>query len=85
MAVHNVVVPAPQQETASCCRSVTCDVSFLRSGSRCQRCASDLSNVTLRYLGSEQKGVVEVDIQLALSFLFVEMEDCRRRFRGAEL
>ena len=29
--------------------------------------------------------VVEVDFQLTLSFLVVEMEDCRHRFCGAEL
>jgi len=37
-------------------------------------------------LGAEGQGfVVEVDFQLTFSFLVVEMEDCRHRFRGAEL
>ena len=37
-------------------------------------------------LGAEGQGfVVEVDFQLTLSFLVVEMEDCRYPFRGAEL
>ena len=36
------------------------DVSFLRSDSRCRRYVSDLSNVTPRYLGSEQKGRVSL-------------------------
>ena len=35
------------------------DVNFLRSDSKCRRCVSNLvSNVTPRYLGSEQKGRV---------------------------
>jgi len=47
---------------------------------------SDLSNVTPRYLGSDQKGfAVDFDFQLMLSFLVVEMEVRRHRFRGAEL
>ena len=37
-------------------------------------------------LGAEGQGfVVEVDFQLTLSFLVVEMEDRRHRFRGVEL
>jgi len=36
--------------------------------------------------GAEGQGfVVKVDFQLMLSFLVVEMEDCRDRFRGADL
>ena len=64
MAVRSVVAPAPQPEPVSRLRSATRDVSFLRSNSRCRRYVSDLSNVTPRYLGSEQKWegfVVEVD------------------------
>ena len=41
-------------------------------------CNSDMSNVTPRYLGSEQKGkgfVVDVDFQLTLCFLVAEKED----------
>ena len=60
MAVRNVVATAPQPEPASCLRSATRDVSFLRSGSRYRRYVSDLSNVTLRYLVSEQKGRVSL-------------------------
>jgi len=45
---------------ASRLRSATRDVSFLRSDSRCRRYVSDLSNVTLRYLGSGQKGRVSL-------------------------
>jgi len=37
-------------------------------------------------LGAEGQGfVIEVDFQLMISFLVVEMEDCRHRFRGDEL
>ena len=37
-------------------------------------------------LGTEGQGfVVEVDFQLTFGFLLVEMEDCRHRFRDAEL
>jgi len=58
VAIRRVVAPVPQPEPVSHLRSATCDVSFLRSDSRCQRYVSGLSNVTLRYLGSEQKGRV---------------------------
>jgi len=60
VAVRNIVAPAPQPEPASRLRSVKRDVSFLRSDSRCRRYVSDLSNVTPRYLGSEQKGRVSL-------------------------
>ena len=60
VAVRSVVAPAPQPEPASRLRSVTGDVSFLQSDSRCRRYVSDLSNVTSRYLGSEQKGRVSL-------------------------
>ena len=60
MAVRNVVALAPQPEPASRLRSWISDVSFLRSDSRCRRYVSDLSNVTPRYLGSEQKGRVSL-------------------------
>ena len=37
-------------------------------------------------LGAEGQGfAVEVEFQLTFGFLVVEMEDCRHRFRGAEL
>jgi len=58
VAVRRVATPAPQPEPASRLRSATCDVSFLRSDSRCLQYVSDLSNVTPRHLGSEQKGRV---------------------------
>jgi len=58
VGIRRVVAPAHQPETANRLRSATRDVSFLRSDSRCQRYVSDLSNVTPRYLGSEQKGRV---------------------------
>ena len=36
--------------------------------------------------GAEGQGFfVEADFQLTFGFLAVEMEDCRHRFRGAEL
>ena len=60
MAVRNVVAPAPQPQPASRLRSATRDVSFLRSDSRCWRYVSDLSNITPRFLGSEQKGRVSL-------------------------
>jgi len=65
VAVHNVVAPAPLPEPASHLRSATRNVSCLRSDSRCRRYVSDLSNVTPRYLGSEQKGIV---VLLKLTF-----------------
>ena len=51
---------------ASHLRSATRDVSLLRSDSRCQQYVIDLSNVTPRYLGSEQKGRVSL-LYLTLS------------------
>jgi len=60
VAVHRVVPPAPQPEPASHLRSATRDVNFLRSDSRYRRYVSDLSNVTPRYLYSEQKGRVSL-------------------------
>jgi len=41
-------------------KSATRDVNFLRSYSRFRRYVSDLSNVTPRYLGSEQKSKVSL-------------------------
>jgi len=55
VAVRKDFAPAPQPEPASRLRNATRYVSFLRSDSRCRRYVSDLSNVTLRFLGSEQK------------------------------
>jgi len=52
--------PAPQPKPASRLRNATRDVSFLRCDSRCWRYVSDLSNVTPRYLGSEQKGRISL-------------------------
>jgi len=50
-----------QLEPASRLKSATRDVSFLRSYSRCRRnVTSDLSNVTTRYLGSEQNGRISL-------------------------
>ena len=66
VAVRNVFAPAPQPEPASRLRSATRDVSFLRSDSRCRRYVSDLTNVTPRYLGSQQKGRVSL-LYLTLS------------------
>ena len=56
VAVRNVVAPALQPEPASRLRSATRDASNLHSDAGCRRYVSDLSNVTPRYLGSEQKG-----------------------------
>jgi len=66
VAVRRVVAPAPQPEPASRLRSATRYVSFLRSDSRCRPYVSDLSNVTPRYLVSEQKGRVSL-LYLTLS------------------
>jgi len=60
VAVCRVVAPAPQPEPASCLKSATCGVSFLRSDSSCRQYVSDLSNVTPRYLDSEQKGRISL-------------------------
>jgi len=45
VAVRTVVTPAPQPEPASHLKSASCDVSFLRSDSRCRR-----------YAGEQQEG-----------------------------
>jgi len=66
VAIRRVVAPAPQSVPAGRLRSATHDVSFLRSESRCRRYVSDLSNVTPRYLDSEQKGRVSL-LYLTLS------------------
>jgi len=73
VVVRRVVAEAPQPEPARRLRNATRDVSFLRSDvsflanvsflrsaflRRCRRYVSDLSNVTQRYLRSEQKGRV---------------------------
>ena len=60
VAICWVVAPVPQPEPTSRLRSATRDVSFLGSDSRCRRYVNDLSNVTPRYLGSEQKGRVSL-------------------------
>ena len=59
-AIRRVVAPAPQPEPASRLMSATRDVSFLRSDSRCRPQVNDVSNVTPRCLGSEQKGRVSL-------------------------
>jgi len=64
--VRKVFAPAPQPELASRLKCATRDVNFLRSDSRCRRYVSDLSNVPLRYLGSEQKSRVSL-LKLAFS------------------
>jgi len=55
VAVRNVVAPAAQSEPAITLMCATRDVNVLQSDSRCGRYVSGLSNVTPRYLGSEQK------------------------------
>ena len=60
MAIRRIVAPAPQPEPASRRRSTTHYVSFLQSDLRCRRYMTNLSNVTQRYLGSEQKGKVSL-------------------------
>jgi len=69
VAIRRVDAPTPQPEPAGRLRCAARDVSFLRSDSRCRRYVSDLSNVTLRYLGSEQQG--RVDLKLMFSFLLL--------------
>ena len=61
VAVRNVVAPASQPKRVNGLRSATRDVNLLRSDSRYRRYVSDLSNVTPRYLGSEQGFVVVLD------------------------
>ena len=60
VAVRNVVDPEPQPEPPSHIKSATRDVSLLRNDSRCRWYVSVLSNATLAYLGSEQKGKVSL-------------------------
>jgi len=52
--------PSPQPEPASHLKGATHDVNFLQSDSRCRGHVSDLSNVTPRYLGLEQKGRISL-------------------------
>jgi len=66
VAVCKIVAPAPQPEPASRLRSAIRDVNSVRSDSRYRRYESDLSNVTPRHLGSEQKGRVSL-LYLAFS------------------
>jgi len=54
VAIRKVVASAPQPEPAS--RSATRDLNFCEVTRGVGEYASDLSNVTPRYLGSEQKG-----------------------------
>ena len=87
MAVHRVVSPAPQPKPVNRLRGERRDVSFLRSDSRCRRYVSDLSNVSPRYLDSEQKGRVSLMklFNLTFSFVVVKVEGCQHRFCSAEL
>jgi len=48
------------QSQQAALRIATRDVNFLQSNSRCRRYVSDLSNVTPRYLGSEQEARVSL-------------------------
>ena len=62
-------------------------VSFLRSDSRCQRYVSNLSDVTSRYLGLEQKDrvlLLWLTFSSGFAFLVVEVEDCQHHFCSAE-
>ena len=85
MVVRKVVAPEPQPEPASRLRSVTGDVSFLRSDSAIrERPAQRYSEVF--WLGAAWQGFVVVfDFNLTFSFLVVKMEGCRHRFCSAEL
>ena len=88
MALRNVVAQAPQQDPVSRLRSATHDVNFLQIDSSVSavRERPVQRNSEALGLGAEGEGfVVEVDFQLTPSFLVVEMEDRRHRFRGAEL
>ena len=79
MAVCKVAASTKQPEPASRLKSATRDACFLRNDSRCQRYKKVLSNVTTRYLGSEQIGSVssfEVDFQLTFSLSVVEIRIC---------
>jgi len=60
VALRNVVAPAPQPEPANRLKSAKRDVNVLRSDSRCRWYVIALSNVTPRYVGSEQKGRVSL-------------------------
>jgi len=72
-----------QPKPASCLKSAPHDISFLRIDSRGQQYVSDLSNVTPRYLGLEQKVRVSL-LWLTFSFLVLEKEDCRHCFCNCE-
>jgi len=83
VALRNVVAPAPQPETANRLKSAKRDVNFLRSDSRCRRCVSVLSNVTPRYVGSEQKGrvsLVWLTFSSHLAFLLLRWKTANTAF-----
>jgi len=87
VAIRRVVATASKPEPARRLRSVTRDVSFLQSDSRCRRYVTDFvqRNSDVFGLGAEgQSFVVVVDFKLTFSFL-VKVEDCQHRFRSAEL
>ena len=60
VTVRTVVAPAPQPEPVSRLKSAMHDVNFLRSDSRCRWWVTTLSNISLRYHVSEQKGRVSL-------------------------
>ena len=84
MAVRKVVALAPQPKPAKRLKSATRGVSFCEVLAIRERPVQRYSEVFA--LEAKWQGcVVVVDIQLTLSFLVVEMEDCRHRFCSAEV
>ena len=80
VTVRNVVSPAPKPESASYLESATRDVNFLRSDSRYRRYVNVLSNVTPRYLDSEEKGWCLIIAMMKTSYkslLHHETRKCR--------
>ena len=56
VTVRNVIALGAQPEPPSRFNSATSDVSFLRIDSKCWRYVSDVCDITLRHLGSDEKG-----------------------------
>ena len=86
VAVLNVVAPAPQPKPARHPKSAMRDVNFLRSDSRCRRYVRALSNITPRYMSSDQKSRVSL---LWLNFssrsasLLLRWKRCDRKSQAA--
>ena len=85
--MRSVSASSPQLDPAKFRRSATCNISFLRTESRCWWNVGDLSSVTPKYFGSGQNGKdwrsavifssrVEIKSRHSFSFGFSFLEIC---------